>query len=81
MRGVSPEASSLNQAAAAELRAYLARQKLTIAAAAQKIPGKNVDWLSRRLNGVVLMTLDDIELICTALGIPVARIICSQDAA
>jgi transcriptional regulator with XRE-family HTH domain len=65
---------TLNRSAAAELRAYLARNEMTIAEGADKI-GASHAWLARRLNGTTPTTLDDLERICTAFGIPISQVI------
>jgi transcriptional regulator with XRE-family HTH domain len=75
---VSQTSPSLNRAAAGELRAYLARRQLSIAAVAEKM-GTNPSWLAGRLNGSRKLTLDDIERICAALGVPVEKIVCPEE--
>jgi transcriptional regulator with XRE-family HTH domain len=67
-------AASLGSTAAAELRAYLARRDLTIDDAAELV-GVNPSWLARRLRGTTKLTLEDIELICTRLGIPIGDVV------
>lgn len=65
---------SLTKLAAAELRAHMARNEVRVADLTQKMdvsPG----WLYRRLSGEVSLTLEDLELICSALGIPVSALL------
>jgi transcriptional regulator with XRE-family HTH domain len=66
--------TSLTKLAAAELRAHMARNEVRVADLTQKMdvrPG----WLYRRLSGEVSLTLEDLELICSALGIPVSALL------
>ena len=67
-------AASLGDTAAAELRAYLARRDLTIDDAADLV-GVHPSWLARRLRGSTKLTLEDVELICTRLDIPISDVV------
>jgi hypothetical protein len=69
---------TLSATAGRELRAHLARQSLSIKAAADRL-GHNRSWLQRRLDGSPSFNLDDIDLICTVLGIPVESLIPSAN--
>jgi antitoxin component HigA of HigAB toxin-antitoxin module len=62
------------QYAASEIRAHLARLEISEKAAAARI-GKDRGWLHRRLHGRGHITLDDVQLICTKLDIPVSALI------
>lgn len=64
---------------AAEVRAELGRQKMSIRELAAKLeqPRSNV---SRRLNGEQPLTIDDITAIARALGVPLAALLPKQDA-
>lgn len=51
------------------IRAYLARQKITQRQLADMI-GKPEDWVSRRLRGTNLLTVNDVETFALALDLP-----------
>ena len=68
------QTTELSRAAATELRAHIARLDLPERAAAELI-GVDPTWLNRRLHGRGNITLDDIELICSKLHIPVSEVI------
>ena len=63
----TPTTPDLSGAVAAELRAELGRQRVTVRALADKL-GRPRSWVQRRLSGEVL-TLDDLHLIATALDL------------
>jgi transcriptional regulator with XRE-family HTH domain len=65
---------SLNQIAAGEIRAEMARQGLTQRELAARL-GWNRMSLSRRLSGGMPLSLDDIEGIAAELGVSVTQFI------
>lgn len=65
---------SLGQSVAGELRAHLARHGISSTDLIGRL-GVNPDWFYRRLRGDVSMTLEDLERICSALGIPVSALL------
>jgi len=62
------DAPSFRDLAAAEVRAHLARRGLSGRALAKMLQ-KEQTWVSRRLNGIIPMTTDDLDAIAAALGI------------
>lgn len=63
-----------SQATAANLRAELARRRMSGRELARRIH-KPPMWTQRRLAGTLDITLDDLALICGALDIPMASVI------
>lgn len=63
-----------SQATAANLRAELARRRMSGRELARRIH-KPPMWIQRRLAGTLDITLDDLALICGALDIPMASVI------
>jgi transcriptional regulator with XRE-family HTH domain len=61
----------LQIAAMGEIRAHMARERITATALADLL-GTNTPWVTRRLNGQTPVTLEELEQICNALGIPIA---------
>lgn len=57
----------------AELRAELARRRLTTARLAEDL-GVTQMWLSRRLRGITPLTIDDTGRICAALDLDPATL-------
>lgn len=64
----TPAAPPFRELVAAELRAHLARQRLSGRALA-KMLGENQTWVSRRLAGHVPLDTDDLQRIAEALGL------------
>ena len=60
---------SFREQAAAELRAHLARRRISGRALSRMLGKDDPSWVSRRLKGDIPMTTDDIDLIASALGI------------
>ena len=63
-----------SQATAANLRAELARQRISGRELARRLH-KPPMWTQRRLAGTLAITLDDLALICGALDIPMTSVI------
>ncbi len=59
---------------AANLRAELARQKVSRAAVAREL-GVTEMWVSRRVNGQTPITVADLYAICDILQIPPSRVL------
>lgn len=66
--------SELAETAAAEIRAEMARQRLTQGQLAERCK-RSQPWLSRRLAGERALTLDDLDVIAVALGVPAVRLL------
>lgn len=64
----TPAAPPFRELVAAELRAHLARQRLSGRALAKRL-GENQTWVSRRLAGHVPLDTDDLQRIAEALGL------------
>lgn len=64
----TPAAPPFRELVAAELRAHLARQRLSGRALA-KMLGENQTWVSRRLAGHVPLDTDDLQRIAEVLGL------------
>lgn len=65
--------SSYTESVAAEIRAEMARQRITqrdLAASA----GLTTAYLSRRLTGDVALSTEDIERLAGALGVPISEL-------
>lgn len=58
---------------AAEIRAELARQRITNGALAEKL-GVSRAYLSRRLNGDTPLSIPDVAAIAEVLGIPISQL-------
>lgn len=67
----------LADAAIGELRAHLARERITASALAQLV-GTNTPWITRRLNGQVPISLAEFEQICDALGVRAIDLLCGD---
>ena len=65
----TPERSSLPHDVAAEVRAHLARQRLSGRQAAMRL-GWTQPYMSRRLTGEIPFDVADLEAIANLLGIP-----------
>lgn len=61
------EAAPFRELVAAEIRAHLARRKMS-GRALSKLLDVDQTWVSRRLNGVIPLDMNDIERISDALG-------------
>lgn len=72
MRVDNPEAGSLPELVGAEIRAEMARQRITQTALAERL-GWVQQRLSRRLTGEVPMRLDELQQIADALRAPVTQ--------
>lgn len=62
------------ESAAAELRAAMARKRITTAELAGDL-GVTAMWLSRRLRGVTPLTIEDFGRICQALDVDAASLL------
>lgn len=71
---------TFTEAVAAELRAYLARQGIRTADLARSL-GVTHSWIARRLTGQTSSTLEDLRLICAALGVSAGVVIASAEQA
>lgn len=69
-----------NQATAEQLRATLARRKITGAQLA-KMLDTNPMWVQRRMRGDVPITVNDLERIAGALDVPLADLLPEQASA
>ena len=58
---------------AAEIRAALARQRITQSALAERL-GVSHAWVSRRLSGEVPLTIPDVTQIAAELGVEVSSL-------
>ena len=63
----------LRERVAEELRALLARRKVTPTELGRKL-GRSQTWVWRRLEGEVAFDLNDLEVIADALGVAVAEL-------
>jgi len=66
--------SELARTATDEIRAEMARQRLSQMQLAERCK-RSQPWLSRRLAGEVPLTLDDLDVIAVALGVPAIRLL------
>lgn len=64
----------LNDTAAKAIARQLDTRGLSISQAAELI-GESSWWLGRRLRNATELKLDDVELICEKLGIPISQIL------
>lgn len=67
-------APRLDVTAAANIRAEMARRRITGRALADQL-GRSQMWLSRRLNGDTAFGLDELEAVAAAIGVPVAQLL------
>ena len=65
----APDPGRLSRAVSAEIRAELARQRVTVVELAARI-GRSQNYLSKRLRDESALTIDDVEAICRALSVP-----------
>lgn len=63
--------SSLRHAVAAEVRAEMARQRVSQSELARRI-GEGQPWVNRRVNGDLSFDLDDLERCAIALDVPIS---------
>jgi transcriptional regulator with XRE-family HTH domain len=70
--GGMSEQDGATELVAAEIRAEMARQRVSHADVAAKL-GVSRPWLSRRLSGDTSMSVDDVAKIAEALGVPLAQ--------
>jgi transcriptional regulator with XRE-family HTH domain len=56
-----------------EIRAVMARKRITQVKLAADL-GVHVDWLKRRLNGLVPLSIDDTTMIANGLGVTVSQL-------
>lgn len=63
-----PTAESTTEKVAAELRAVMARKRLTQMQLAI-LTGKNQMWVSRRCSGAVSMSIEDMEILAQAMSV------------
>ena len=66
--------TALTESVAGEIRAEMARQRITQRDVARRLEVIEA-WLSRRLNGHVSLNLDELEQISKALQIPMVELI------
>lgn len=57
----------------------MARQQIKIGPLADKM-GTHPSWVRRRLNGQVVPTLDDLELLCEALDLDASTVLSGRSA-
>ena len=65
--GSGQEPTTFRNLVAAELRAHLARRRMSNRALARQL-GTTPAWIDRRLNGTTAISTDDLEMIGNALG-------------
>lgn len=65
-----PPPLTMREAICAELKAHMARRGLRQRHIAQAL-GVDQQWVSRRLNGDVHFSIDDLEAFCTVLNVDV----------
>lgn len=63
--------ASLTAAVAEEVRAHLARRRMSGRELARRL-GVSPQWVSQRTRGVVSMSIDDLEAVAWVLGVPVS---------
>lgn len=68
------EPTPFRELVAAEIRAHLARRRMS-GRALSKILGVDQTWVSRRLNGVIPLDTNDIDRISQALGIEPVKLL------
>lgn len=71
---VNRPVSDLRQRVAGEMRAVLGREKISQTALAETL-NENQQWVSRRVNAEVAITLDDLERIAAALDVPLSTLL------
>jgi transcriptional regulator with XRE-family HTH domain len=64
--------TSLPQVVATEIRAEMARQRITQMALAARL-GRSQPYVCRRLTGEVAFDLAELELVAEALGVPLSQ--------
>lgn len=78
VRGMSeqslPRPPTLREAVAAEIRAHMGRRNIKPARLAEAL-GRNPMWLSRRLNGHVPWTVDDLEVISNEFNMDIIELL------
>lgn len=67
-------ASKLNDSVRLELRRILSDRFTTWAEAARRLE-QTQTWLGRRLNGTTDLSLNDVELICQRLDVPISDVL------
>lgn len=70
----STPVANTGRAVAAEVRAEMARQRMTATKLSRRM-GVTDMWLSRRLRGDVGITIDELDEIARALGVPWWRLL------
>lgn len=70
--------SSLRQRVAAEVRAEMARRRVSQSELARRL-GEGQPWVNRRVNGDVALDLDDLERISEALDAPITAFLGGWD--
>lgn len=58
----------LREAVTAEIRAHMARKRTRSVDLAAAL-GVSVSWVTRRLNGQIELSVDDVDRICGVLGV------------
>jgi hypothetical protein len=71
-------ASKLNDSVRLELRRTVQARFTTFAEASRRLEMTQT-WLGRRLNGGTELTLNDLELICSRLDIPLSDVLKTED--
>lgn len=69
---------TMREAIAAEIRAQMGRRNIRQRHLADAL-GRHQQWLSRRLNGEVTFSIDDLEAICLVLNISVRELVVGID--
>ena len=64
-----------NDVVAGELRAVMARDRVSTRSLAVELEQTNPMWLQRRLSGAVALTVDDLVLICEGLHVNPAELL------
>ena len=72
--------TTANEAVATEIRAQLARQRMSQAGLAERV-GKARPWVSRRMNELANFTIGDIAEIAAALDVTTIELVRSVDLA
>jgi transcriptional regulator with XRE-family HTH domain len=67
--------SPFSEFVASEIRSQMARKKISQTKLALRLDGRSQPWISRRLNGEVEITIDDVVSIADALGVYASAIL------
>lgn len=69
-RGTQPEAGALAAAVSAEVRAAMARKRMSAKGLAEAA-GLSPSYLSKRLRDEAALTINDLQAVCSVLGVDV----------